>query len=63
MMQDGGFQWAGKGVDRKELISWLSDGRYPDAVFDHMMVLSPDGYEILPSSIHKTDRSVSDLGR
>ena len=60
LMQDAGFRRAGKGVDRKELISWLSDGRHPDAVFDHMMVLAPDGYEISQSSTHKTDRSVSD---
>jgi endonuclease/exonuclease/phosphatase family metal-dependent hydrolase len=60
MMQDAGFRWAGQGVDRKELISWLSDGRYPDAVFDHMMVMAPDGYEVSQSSTHKTDRSVSD---
>ena len=60
MIQDAGFRWAGQGVDRKELISWLTDGRYPDAVFDHMMVMAPDGYEVAQSSTHKTDRSVSD---
>ena len=51
---------SGEGVDRKELISWLFDGHYPDAVFDHMMVMAPDGYEISQSSTHKTDRTVSD---
>ncbi len=60
MIQDAGFKWAGQGVDRKELISWLTDGRYPDAVFDHMMVMAPEGYEVSQSSTHKTDRSVSD---
>ena len=60
MIQDAGFTWAGQGVDRKELISWLTDGRYPDAVFDHMMVMAPEGYEVSQSSTHKTDRSVSD---
>ncbi len=60
MIQDAGFRWTGQGVDRKELISWLTDGRYPDAVFDHMMVMAPDGYEVSQSSTHKTDRSVSD---
>ena len=55
-----GVRWAGRGVERKELISWLTDGRYPDAVFDHMMVMAPDGYEVSQSSTHKTDRSVSD---
>ena len=60
MMQDAGFRWAGQGVERKELISWLTDGRYPDAVFDHMMVMAPDGYEVSQSSTRKTDRSVSD---
>lgn len=47
-------------VDRKELISWLTDGRYPDAVFDHMMVMAPGGYEVSQSSTQKTGRSVSD---
>jgi endonuclease/exonuclease/phosphatase family metal-dependent hydrolase len=60
MMQDAGFRWAGQGVDHKELISWLTDGRYPDAVFDHMIVMAPEGYEVSQSSTHKTDRSVSD---
>jgi endonuclease/exonuclease/phosphatase family metal-dependent hydrolase len=60
LMQDAGFRWAGQGVERKELISWLTDGRYPDAVFDHMMVMAPEGHEISQSSTHKTDRSVSD---
>ena len=60
MIQDAGFRWTGQGVDRKELISWLTDGRYPDAVFDHMMVMAPEGYEVSQSSTHKTDRSVSD---
>ena len=60
MMQDAGFRWAGQGVEREELISWLTDGRYPDAVFDHLMVMAPDGYEISQSSTHKTDRTVSD---
>tara|TARA_Y100001934_G_scaffold277504_1_gene376466 strand:- start:227 stop:613 length:387 start_codon:yes stop_codon:yes gene_type:complete len=35
IIQDAGFKWAGQGVDCKELISWLTDGRYPDAVFEH----------------------------
>lgn len=50
----------GQGVEREELISWLTDGRYPDAVFDHIMVMAPDGYEVSQSTTHKTDRSVSD---
>ena len=60
IVQDAGFKWAGQGVAREELISWLTDGRYPDAVFDHMMVMAPERYEIPQSSTHKTDRSVSD---
>ena len=60
IIQDAGFKWAGQGVDRKELISWLTDGRYPDAVFDHIMVMAPEGYEVSQSFTHKTDRSVSD---
>ncbi len=60
MIQDAGFKWAGQGVAREDLISWLTDGRYPDAVFDHMMVMAPEGYEVSQSSTHKTDRSVSD---
>ena len=60
MIQDAGFRWAGQGVAREELISWLTDGRYPDAVFDHMMVMAPEGYEVPQSFTHKTDRSVSD---
>ena len=60
MIQDAGFRWAGQGVAREELISWLTDGRYPDAVFDHLMVMASEGYEVSQSSTHKTDRSVSD---
>jgi len=47
-------------VAREELISWLTDGRYPDAVYGHVMVMAPEGYKISQSSTHKTDRSVSD---
>ena len=58
--KDAKFFQAGQGVEREELISWLTDGRYSDAVFDHMMVMAPEGYEFSQSSTHKTDRSVSD---
>ena len=60
IIQNAGFTWAGQGVAREELISWLTDGRYPDAVFDHMMIMAPKGYQVSQSSTHKTDRSVSD---
>ena len=60
MIQDAGFKWTGQGVAREDLISWLTDGRYPDAVFDHMMVMAPEGYAVSQSSTHRTDRSVSD---
>ena len=60
MIKNAGFQWTGQGVARENLISWLTDGRYPDAVFDHMMVVAPEGYNISQSSTHETDRSVSD---
>ena len=60
IIQHAGFRWAEQGVAREELISWLTNGRYPDAVFDHMMVMAPKNYEISQSFTHKTDRSVSD---
>jgi hypothetical protein len=31
ILLDAGFVWAGQGLPREEAISWLSNGRYPDA--------------------------------
>ncbi|MFT5411724.1 MAG: hypothetical protein ACI9NC_004460 [Verrucomicrobiales bacterium] len=33
-----GFAWTGVGDDRANLVSWLSDGTYPDAAFDHLLM-------------------------
>lgn len=55
-----GFQWTGSEVAQEDRISWLSNGRYPDAVFDHILVLSGDGLKASGSITHKTSREVSD---
>jgi endonuclease/exonuclease/phosphatase (EEP) superfamily protein YafD len=36
-------RWLFDGVDRGERITWPSDGRYPDAHFDHAFA---DGLEV-----------------
>ena len=39
-------------------VSWLSDGRYPDAVFDHILVRGD--VEVSKAATVKTGREVSD---
>lgn len=38
MIEEAGFEWALKGLDPGDRITWPSDGRYPDATFDHVFV-------------------------
>ena len=57
---DEGFKWTGKNTPQEDRISWLSDGRYPDACFDHIMVSVPEGFEVSDSVTHKTTRDISD---
>ena len=55
-----GFKWTGKNTAQEDRISWLSDGRYPDACFDHIMVSAPEGFVVSDSVTHKTTRDISD---
>ena len=59
ILKGDGFRWAGEGVGRKDLVSWLSDGRYPDAVFDHILIRG-EGIAASPAAAMKTGRDVSD---
>ena len=38
ILKKAGFVWTGQGLPREETVTWLSDGRYPDAAFDHFLV-------------------------
>lgn len=60
LLTEAGFEWTGRDVQQEGRISWLSNGRYPDAVFDHILVQAPEGYEVSESITHKTTREVSD---
>ena len=60
ILREKGFQWAGLGLDRKETISWLTNGRYPDAAFDHFLFRASPEMTVSRSITTKTDRSVSD---
>jgi endonuclease/exonuclease/phosphatase family metal-dependent hydrolase len=60
ILLDAGFAWAGQGLPREETISWLSNGRYPDAAFDHFMVRPAEGVVVGRAETEKTDREVSD---
>ena len=35
LLVEGGFTWLFQGMNRAQRITWPSDGRYPDAHFDH----------------------------
>lgn len=35
ILKEGNFEWAWEGLDFNERITWQSNGRYPDACFDH----------------------------
>jgi len=60
ILLDAGFTWTGKGLAREETITWLSDGRYPDAAFDHILVRPAAGEEVGRAETTKTARDVSD---
>lgn len=60
ILAEDGFKWTGKNSAQDDRISWLSDGRYPDACFDHIMVSASEGYEVSDSITHRTTRDISD---
>ena len=60
ILLDAGFVWAGQGLPREETITWLSNGRYPDAAFDHFMVKPAEPVVVGRVSTSKTNRTVSD---
>ena len=57
---DKGFVWSFRGIARKNAITWLSNGRYPDAVFDGFLALPAAGIDISRSVVTGTERAVSD---
>jgi len=58
LLRDAGLSWTGEGVEREKLVTWLSDGRYPDAVFDHILVKG--NVDVSPALTMTTGRDVSD---
>jgi hypothetical protein len=60
ILQDAGFIWTGQGQARGENVTWLSNGRYPDAAFDHLLVRPAEGVSVGRATAEKTDRGVSD---
>lgn len=60
ILLDAGFSWTGEGQPREETVTWLSDGRFPDAAFDHILVRAAEGVEVGRATTAKTDRAVSD---
>ena len=59
VLEEGGFEWTGNGLAKEEIISWLSNGQYPDAVFDHFFIRGEDNGYTKPVT-QKTDRGPSD---
>lgn len=57
---DKGFVWSFRGIARKNAITWLSNGRYPDAVFDGFLFLPNEGTRFSRSTVTATERTVSD---
>lgn len=57
---DAGFVWAFRGMAREDSITWLSDGSYPDAVFDGFLFLPSDAAMFSRSETLSSERSVSD---
>ena len=57
---DAGYVWTFRGMERKDCVTWLSDGRYPDAVFDGFFGSSSGSAQISRSKVFETARSVSD---
>ena len=60
ILQEAGFAWAGEGQPREETVTWLTDGRYPDAAFDHFLVRPAQGVTVGRAVTEKTERGVSD---
>jgi len=60
ILTDAGFRWTGDGVPREDAVTWLSDGRYPDAVFDHILVRGSAVFSVSDVEVMPTDREVSD---
>lgn len=57
---EAGYDWGFRGIPESKTITWLSDGRYPDAVFDHFFCLSGESVICGRSTTLPTDRKVSD---
>ena len=37
-IKEAGFEWALQQLPERKRVTWPSDGRYPDATFDHLFV-------------------------
>ncbi|MEM6820314.1 MAG: endonuclease/exonuclease/phosphatase family protein [Verrucomicrobiota bacterium] len=57
---DSGFQWGFRGMVGEDLVTWLSDGRYPDVDFDHFFIRASEGTIFGRSYVLPTERFVSD---
>jgi len=57
---DSGFVWTFRGMGRRDCVTWLSNGRFPDAVFDGFFCLPSEAAKISRSKVFETTRSVSD---
>lgn len=60
ILTDAGFAWAFEGLPVDETVTWLSDGRYPDASFDHFFVKGYEHLRFEAARVLPTDRNVSD---
>jgi endonuclease/exonuclease/phosphatase family metal-dependent hydrolase len=60
ILEAAGFQSTFSGQSAEYCVTWLSDGRYPDATFDHILIQSPKAIQVAPSSTWETTREVSD---
>jgi endonuclease/exonuclease/phosphatase family metal-dependent hydrolase len=60
ILREAGFVWTGQKLPRDETITWISNGRYPDAAFDHILVKPAGGVTAGHAETEKTDRTTSD---
>lgn len=54
ILLDAGFIWVGRGQPRAETVTWLSEERYPDAAFDHLLVRPAQGVTVGAAVAEKT---------
>ena len=57
ILKEGNFEWAWEGSSFNERVTWKSDGRYPDACFDHFFL---SGVEKVKCLLLKDSEKASD---